>query len=70
MSTNTRLALAELALYALALWASIEMAKTPDQRLSDRLRRYQRCAQLCARLAYELGQLGIRAELAYLEETT
>lgn len=70
MSTrsNVAVALAELALYGVALWASVQMAKTPDQRLQDRLRRYKRTAGLCAWCAYEIGQVGIRAELAYLRE--
>jgi hypothetical protein len=46
----------------------MQMAKTPDQRLQDRLRRYKRTAGLCAWCAYEIGQVGIRAELAYLRE--
>lgn len=70
MTTNTKLAALEVALYAVAVWASIHMAKTDDQRRTDRLKRYRRTAHACWWLAYELGQAGIRAELAYMEEVS
>lgn len=68
MSTNARLAAAELALYALALWASYEMAKTPDQRLHDRLRAYWWATRVCGWAAECFGRAAIRAELAYWKE--
>jgi hypothetical protein len=68
MSTGAKVATAELALYVLAMWASYEMSKTPDQRVRDRLRRYLFTARACGWLAFQLGQLGIRAELAYHRE--
>lgn len=70
MSTSTRVYVAELALYGLAVWASYEMAKTPDQRVAARLSRYLFTARACGWMAYNLGQLGIRAELAYYQETS
>lgn len=69
MSTSTRAYVAELALYGLAVWASYEMAKTPDQRASARLARYLFTARACAWTAYYFGRLGIAAELAYYRET-
>lgn len=69
MSTSTRAQMVEVALYAVAVWASYEMAKTPDQRVATRLARYLITAQMCGWLAYNVGQLGIRAELAYYRET-
>lgn len=68
MTTNTKLAALELVLYALALWASVQMARTEDQSRTARLKRYQRTSRACWWLAYEIGQAGIRAELAYQEE--
>lgn len=67
--TNTRAQMIEILLYAVAVWASYEMAKTPDQRVATRLARYLFTARACGWLAYNVGQLGIRAELAYYQET-
>lgn len=67
-TSGTRLAMVELALYAFALWASMEMAKTPDQRVRDRLKRYQQVARCSWWMARACGRLAMEAELAYYRE--
>ena len=68
MSTNARIAIAELALYALVAYGSYQMSKTPDQRRSDRLKAYMRTYQACSMFAYAFGRAAIKAELAYMRE--
>ncbi len=65
-----RLLLAELALYVVAAWLTYELAKTPEQRLHDRLRAYSALARCCWSVASTFGRIGMHAELAYREEVS
>lgn len=62
---KTRSAVAEMALYGVAAWVSYEMAKTPEQRLRDRLRHRRQLIRCCWWAARSFGRLALEAELAY-----